>query len=253
MKETPGFEWPGLADQVLALEREGLVTRTFRRLDPERQTAVIQAILDEAAERGPTGLNIKEVAARAGVSVGSLYQYFGNRERMLDFAVALCRRYMEDVFAASRPHLLNLPLRDALAAYVVGGLDWAAHQAALMRLFARAAYHGGSPLTERLVRPVSQSMRALVREMLEAAVARGELRADADVDAVAGVIHALTIVLGDARMLPYLDAYLQLQTPEVDFDRALSAALDLVMLGLAPRSPDAADRPALSKRRSSRS
>jgi hypothetical protein len=74
------------------MERRGLVTRTFRRLDPERQFAVIQAILDEAIARGPAGLNVRQVAGRAGLAVGSLYTYFPKREGLLAFAVELVRR-----------------------------------------------------------------------------------------------------------------------------------------------------------------
>jgi hypothetical protein len=33
---------------IMELEKQGLVTRTFRRLDPDRQAAIIKAILDEA-------------------------------------------------------------------------------------------------------------------------------------------------------------------------------------------------------------
>lgn len=224
-----GLAWPGLADEVLALERAGLVTRTFRRLDPARQTAVLEAILEEAVERGPSDLNIKRVAERAGVSVGSLYQYFGNRERLLDFTVELCRRAMDRVLAEARPFLLAMPLREALLAYVDAGCDWAAHQGALLRLFARAAYHGDSALTDRLVRPVAATMRGLVRDLLEAAVTRGELRADLDLEATAGVVHALTVVVGDSRLLPYLDAYFQVQAEGVTPARALAAAVDLVV------------------------
>jgi AcrR family transcriptional regulator len=50
---------------------------------------IIQAILDEAAEKGTHDLAMKAVAARAGVAVGSLYQYFPKREGMIHFAVAL--------------------------------------------------------------------------------------------------------------------------------------------------------------------
>jgi len=55
---------------ILELEKKGLVTRTFRRLDSDRQQAIITAILDEAGETGPQDLNIKRVAERAGVSTG---------------------------------------------------------------------------------------------------------------------------------------------------------------------------------------
>lgn len=238
-KKTPDrpLEWPGLSDQVLAMEQAGLVTRTFRRLDPERQTAVIEAILEEAAEQGPAHVNIKRVAQRAGLAVGSLYQYFGNRARMLDFAVQLCRRFMDGVLETALPYLQDLPLAEALSAYILAGCDWAAHQASLTRLFAQAAYRGDAELGEGLVRPVSATMRATVRALLDRSAARGEIRRDLDLDAIAGVVHALTIVLGDTRILPHLDAYFQLHPKGQDPERVLRSALEMVMRGLSEPAP----------------
>ncbi len=115
-------KWPQFHQFILQSEKEGLVTRTFRRLDLHRQEAIVNAILDEAAERGPMALNIKLVAQRAGVSVGSLYQYFKDRESMLDFAVELCVRYTIDLFDGYRTFLVSMPLREALSAYLIGGV-----------------------------------------------------------------------------------------------------------------------------------
>ncbi len=50
---------------ILQLELEGFVTRTFRRLDSERQQAILIAILDKAAAKGPTAG--QEVPAGRGV------------------------------------------------------------------------------------------------------------------------------------------------------------------------------------------
>ncbi|MDP3450707.1 MAG: TetR/AcrR family transcriptional regulator, partial [Anaerolineaceae bacterium] len=70
-------------------EEKGWITRTFRRLDPDKQQSIILAILDEAAENGPADVNIKQVASRSNVAVGSLYQYFGCRENLLEFTLEL--------------------------------------------------------------------------------------------------------------------------------------------------------------------
>ena len=84
--------WTQIHTHILQLEQDGLVTRTFRRLDPERQQVILNAILEEAVARGPAAINIKEVARRAEVSIGSLYQYFENRAGLLAFAVELSKR-----------------------------------------------------------------------------------------------------------------------------------------------------------------
>src|SRR5512146_298553 len=133
-------DWLTLQPYISQLEQEGKVTRTFRRLDPERQEAVFNAIIAEAAEKGPAFLNIKEIARRAGVSVGSLYQYFPNRDGLLDFAVELCTRSTVAMFKEYAPMMAAMSLKDALQAYLMGGIEWSQAATGLVRFFGRAAY-----------------------------------------------------------------------------------------------------------------
>lgn len=227
------LDWTHIQIQILQLEQEGKVTRTFRRLDPDRQRVVIDAILDEAGEKGPTALNIKEVARRAEVSIGSLYQYFGNREGLLDFAVELCVRYMVDLFKRLGPMLAAFPLREALSYYLMGGIEWGQTRAGLVRFFGRAAYHSDSELSEQLVRPVATLMRATLHEILHQAAERGELRADLDFEAIARTVNVALIAFSDAQLLPYLNIYFQVYDKEIPTARATAALLDLIMNGIA--------------------
>ena len=229
MKDT---EWTLIHTHILKLEQEGLVTRTFRRLDPERQQAVISAILDEADEHGPTSINIKRVAKRAGVSIGSLYQYFNNREGLTKFTVELCVRLMTDLFNQYRPMLAAMPLRDALAAYLEGGLEWGQTQAGLVQFFAHAAYQGDLTLSKQVIQPIATTMREITHDILSQAAERGEIRADVDLEAAARVINALIIVIGDAQLLPYLNTYLQVTDKKMPPKRVLAAMLELVWRGI---------------------
>ena len=226
-------EWSQIHTHILQLEQDGLVTRTFRRLDPERQEVVLSAILAEAIEKGPTSLNIKLVAARAGVSIGSLYQYFGNRDGLMAFTVALCGRYIQDTFAQYRDLLIAMPIRDGLSAYLLGGVYWGETQKALMQFFVRAAYHGESELQESIVRPLATQMRELVTEMLAAAKARAELRPDLDVDTNARIINTLMIALGDAQLLPYLNVYYQVYDEETSLEKVVAVVIAMILEGLA--------------------
>lgn len=62
------------------------LSKTGRRRRPQqaRAKAKVAAILDAAerllATEGPEALNTNRVAAEAGVGVGSVYEYFGNKE-----------------------------------------------------------------------------------------------------------------------------------------------------------------------------
>jgi TetR/AcrR family transcriptional regulator len=230
-------DWKQIHAHILELEQKGIVTRTFRRVDPERQQTILLAIVDEAVEKGPAALNIKQVAERAGVSVGSLYTYFPNRDGLLSFVIEVTVRFITDAFEEFRPILLALPLRETLTAYVAGGVEWSRMYEGLFKLFARAAYVGDPELDDRLVRPVADILRQMVYDMLAQAAARGEIREDVDIEATARIIHALTIAVGDSQLLPYLNTYLQVTDEEKDVppERALEALTGLILEGVGKR------------------
>ncbi len=217
---------------ILKLEEEGWVTRTFRRLDPQRQMAIIEAILEEAAQTGPSSINIKRVAQRAGVSVGSLYTYFPHRDGMLAFAVELSVRIINDSFNQYRPYLVSLPLREALNVYLIGGIEWSYTQAGFLRLFARAAYQGDAELDETLVKPIANTLLEIVREILHQASLRGEIRADVDLEAASRLVHAFMIAAGDSQLLPYLNNYFQVTSDDISMERMVEALINLICQGI---------------------
>lgn len=105
----------------------------------QRAIAMVDAILDASArilvERGYAGLNTNAVARLAGVSIGSLYQYFPSKEALL---VALQTRHAMDMGAALAA-LLQQP--DG------GGLD-----SAIARLVrAAVAAHEVAPALHRVL------------------------------------------------------------------------------------------------------
>ncbi len=225
-------EWPQIHALILELERAGVVTRTFRRLDPERQQAIVYAILDEAIEKGPASINIKQVAGRAGVSVGSLYQYFGNRDGLMSFTTQLCVHLLTASFMQYKPFLISMPLREALSAYLTGGVERGRMMQGLVQFFGKAAYEGTPELSEKVVRPVAVAMREMTHEILLAAQARGELRPDLDIDAVTRVINSWVIPVADSQLFPYLNLYFQTIDENIPIQRILDAFLDILEHGL---------------------
>jgi AcrR family transcriptional regulator len=86
-----------------------------QRLEPrklpsqQRSEATVEAILQAAAqvfERcGYAAGTTNRIAERAGVSIGTLYQYFPNKDVIL---VALVHRHLAESTAALQPHLQRL-------------------------------------------------------------------------------------------------------------------------------------------------
>jgi AcrR family transcriptional regulator len=217
---------------IYVAEREGLVQRTFRRLDPDKQQVVIQAILAEASEVGPDAVRIHFVAKKAGVAVGSLYQYFLDREKLLEFAVRLCTRAMIDLFETYTPILSAMPLREGLKAYLLGGIEMSQTDREMVLFFGRAAYQGAEGSLKSSVDTVALQLLRMVREMLSQAQLRGELMPEVDIEVAARTVNLLLIALGDSQLFPYLNTYYRISPEEIAFERVLEQAIEMILNGI---------------------
>lgn len=133
-----------------------------------RSRALVEAILEATArvlaERGYAGTNTNLIAERAGVSVGSVYQYFPNKDSLI---TALHERHaaeihaaLESVLAAAQPR----GLRGHLAAIVHAWL--AAHQVEpeLHRVLEKEFPFFDAPVQNS---PADQGIYKRIRQLLE--------------------------------------------------------------------------------------
>lgn len=162
--------------------------------DPVRERIVVAA-LREIGESGTAGLRVVAVAHEAGVSQGMIRYYFGNRQGLVDEALA--RRFGErfgqfmGVFAertkeCSTPAEFRLVIQGVLEAVFVP-------ERASMRL------ERNSDVGEAVARPALAAKIAAEREkslgelrdIVSDAQARGLMRADLDPTAVASLHLAM--------------------------------------------------------------
>jgi AcrR family transcriptional regulator len=116
-----------------------LKTLPRKRPRQTRSSATVEAVLGAAAEafasEGFAAANVNRIAARAGVSVGSLYQYYPSKEALL---VALIERHT-DASLVALEHALDqarpLPLAAGVRHVVAAMVD--AHRGPLHEFLAR--------------------------------------------------------------------------------------------------------------------
>lgn len=97
-----------------------------------RAQVTVEAILKAAAQilarKGPEAATTNAIAARAGVSIGSLYQYFADREALIDELVRRHVAEMQAVLTRALAGIAEQPLPAAIEQLVTAIL--AAHQVA---------------------------------------------------------------------------------------------------------------------------
>jgi AcrR family transcriptional regulator len=97
-------------------------TTPRKRPRQQRAKATVETILDASArilvKRGFDGFTTNEVAHAAGVSIGSLYQYFPNKEALVS---ALIEKHVEEMSAALQSEIARMataPMPEAVRAVI---------------------------------------------------------------------------------------------------------------------------------------
>jgi AcrR family transcriptional regulator len=114
-------------------------TNPRKSASQERSRATVQALLDATArvltKEGYDRASTNRIAATAGVSVGSLYQYFPNKEALVAALVARHNREMLDLLREALKEVASLDLATAIARLVRAAVDAHRVDPALHRVF----------------------------------------------------------------------------------------------------------------------
>ncbi len=205
----------------------------------------MRAALEEFAARPYGEASLDRVAARARIAKGSLYQYFGGKADLYRYLVLeeLGRRR-----AAALAGVVGGTLFERLEAMFIAGLTAFGEDPKAAALGARIHEEGGDAAARALKRELRERAVTELGELLRAAVERGEVRADLDLDVAArlvatvagpGLVDALCARLGKT--------VAQLASGRVAVDRAVvtdtvRATMEMLAHGLAVPTKEGARR-----------
>lgn len=132
-----------------------------------RSRATVEAILEATArvlvEEGYEKASTNRIAKVAGVSIGSLYQYFPGKEALV---LALVQRHCEgmlELLAKSAATLADAPMHVAVRTYVRAMLDAHAVDPELHQVLVTQVLHLGT----HFVQQMQEQARSIVRAYLE--------------------------------------------------------------------------------------
>lgn len=152
-------------------------TSPSRRDDKTRETKrkILQGALQCFTEHGVEGATIEMIRARTGVSVGSLYHHFGNKDAI---AAAVFMAGMHDFGRRARRYLSEADGAEAgIKAVVYANVDWICDNPD----WARYVFHHRASVSQagqdNALGEASGSLLATMQDHFAAALSSGALRA----------------------------------------------------------------------------
>ncbi|BCK55325.1 TetR/AcrR family transcriptional regulator [Nocardia wallacei] len=215
-------------------------------MDPRKQRTIeslVRAGEEIFAEQGVEETTVEEIAGRAGVAVGSIYNHFGSKAGLhaavVERALGVDRNYMDRAYTTDRTPIEQLYA--AAEEYLEFYLAYPEYFRMLAFPGAPGQYAAGQDLADRLASAVAQQNRRMV-EALRAGIAAAVIR-PVDPDAVATVLWACWNGVISLGWRPD-----SLGRDESELRSLLRTATDLVARGLLPRGDDAAHDPGSPER-----
>jgi len=208
----------------------------WQRLPQERPERILTAALEAFVENGFAATRLEDIAERAGISKGTLYLYFENKEALFKAAV---RENIVPLIARAEERVESFEgsARDLLVEIV---RSWwkTMHESRITGLpkLVLAESSNFPDAARYYFDEVVVRMRGLIARALRRGIESGEFRA-VDVDYTVRVVMAPLVMA-----LIWKHSMVKCQIDALDFDRQLNASIDVLLHGVV-RGPadDSAD------------
>ena len=155
--------------------------QTFLNLPGEKRRNIIHAAIEEFAEYGLENASTNRIIANCGISKGSFYQYFEDKQDVFMYLLTVLEREKVEFFNGKRPPGNNMDTFGYFRWMIKTGMEFdSSHplltQAISRVMFGEGLYYGNTfaDVRER----TSQGLRAMIGQ----AITRGEVDPSVDVE-----------------------------------------------------------------------
>jgi TetR/AcrR family transcriptional regulator len=167
--------------------------KTFENISEERRDNIIQVAMKEFASNGYTATNINIIASKAGISIGSMYNYFESKEALF---LSIVQHGVNDLEAA-----LKEVQRDDGDIFTIlkrlfqASWNYAKQNPEMNQLYLDATTQGLSVMSAKLSQQIEKITYELYITIIENAKKKGEIDKNVNNKLVAFFIDNLAIML----------------------------------------------------------
>ena len=159
-----------------------MVKQGFLNLTPEEQKKIIDAALDEFADKDFGAASLNSIIVKAGISKGSMYHYFANKEDLyfyiIDQIMKTKEKFLNQALTATEKPLSEMSFFENLEFQMLASVDFAVQHYRLHQLSVRLQNMAEGALKEKLIGDLNRAFEGYVKDMVDEAIKAGEIRDD---------------------------------------------------------------------------
>jgi len=211
-------------------------TELFKSLNHEKQDKVFQAAVDEFASKGYRSASMNSLVKTAGISKGSLFQYFKTKRDLFGGVVDIAASRVKQHLKRVRDETAHLTFSGRLEKLLREGFVFIDEHPMLARIYFRVLQTGEAPFGADRLMQLRREGDEFLAELIRQGIDRNELRPDLDVERMAFLVNSLLESLLRAYYTEFLGADLGLyQGKATELNRWIEASVELMSRGLEKR------------------
>lgn len=183
-----------------------------KKIPEEKLQALRNTGISEFASKGLDGANINVIARKAGVSVGTIYNYFGTKE---NFFTACLEQAMKDLETAlMEASAGDVPLLTRADRLITAVQSYSRENIEVIRLYNEITSSSGNKMAGSLARKIESISSSAYKKTIREAARKGEIRSDVNVEYLAFFFDNLLTTLQFSYACPYYKERLKIYCGE---------------------------------------
>jgi TetR/AcrR family transcriptional regulator len=208
-------------------------TELFDKLAPEKQEKVFEAAVGEFASKGYRNASMNSLVKAAGISKGSIFQYFKNKRNLFDGVVEIATDRVKLYLKQVRDDTRELDFFARLERMLRAGFGFIDRHPMLARIYFHLLQSGEAPSGSEGILQLRKQANEFLIDLLREAIERGEIREDLDVERLAFLLNALLETLLRSYYTEFLASGLGLYRGNAaELDSWVATTMDLVRRGM---------------------
>ena len=158
-----------------------MTKQTFLNLPEEKREHIINIAVDEFAEYGLENASTNRIVSNSGISKGSFYQYFDDKQDLFMYLVSILENEKLAYFKAKNPPSMNMDTFEYYRWMVKAGMEFNSTNPKMAQAISRVLL-GERLFYSKYFADAREKTKAFFENMIESAIERGEIDPSVDVE-----------------------------------------------------------------------